>query len=74
METFKQVLHNNTPKHPFLFDSRKEAIKHLKTLHINQICRITPIRLPGSVDDVNDNIITDEFTYPGIGIEAANSI
>lgn len=31
---------NNTKEHPFIFTRRTEAIKHLKTLHIPQKCRV----------------------------------
>lgn len=31
---------NNTSEHPFIFNSRRAAIKHLKTLHIPQKCRV----------------------------------
>lgn len=30
----------NTPEHPFIFNSRKDAIDHLKTLNIPYKCRI----------------------------------
>jgi len=31
---------NNTEEHPFIFTSKRKAIKHLKTLHIPQKCRV----------------------------------
>ncbi len=34
------ILYNNTPNHPFLFHNRKTAIRHLKTLHIPQKCKV----------------------------------
>lgn len=34
------VIKNNTPEHPFLFNSRKAAIKHLKSINIPQKCRV----------------------------------
>ena len=36
----KEILCNNTPEHPFLFSSKREAYKHLHTLHITQTCKI----------------------------------
>lgn len=36
----KIVETNNTEEHPFIFTSRSKAIKHLKTLHIPQKCRV----------------------------------
>lgn len=40
-ETIKEIIEtNNTPEHPFIFDSRKDAIKHLKTIDIPQKCRV----------------------------------
>lgn len=43
--TSKEVLEriintNNTSDHPFLFNGRRAAIKHLKTLHLPQKCRV----------------------------------
>lgn len=43
--TSKEILEkivetNNTEEHPFIFTSRNKAIKHLKTLHIPQKCRV----------------------------------
>lgn len=35
-----EILVNNTPEHPFLFESREDAIKHLKSINIPQRCRI----------------------------------
>lgn len=34
------IIKNNTPEHPFLFNSRRAAIKHLKSINIPQKCRI----------------------------------
>lgn len=34
------IIRNNTPEHPFLFNSRRAAIKHLKSINIPQKCRI----------------------------------
>lgn len=44
-EVIKKIIKNNTPEHPFLFDTKTKAIKHLKNLHIPQICRVVQIRL-----------------------------
>ena len=34
------ILANNTSEHPFLFNSKEEAIAHLRTLDIPQKCRV----------------------------------
>lgn len=34
------VIKNNTLEHPFLFNSRKAAIRHLKSINIPQKCKI----------------------------------
>lgn len=34
------IINNNTPEHPFLFNSRRTAIKYLKSINIPQKCRI----------------------------------
>lgn len=39
-ETLQEVISNNTSDHPFLFNSRRAAIKHLKSINIPQKCRI----------------------------------
>ena len=39
-DTFAKILHRNTKEHPILFNTRREAITHLKTLNIPQRCRI----------------------------------
>ena len=39
-EAFEKILHNSTPDHPFLFNTRREAIRHLKSIDIPQKCRI----------------------------------
>lgn len=44
-EVIIEILANNTPEHPFLFDSKREAIAHLKTLDIPQKCRVIKVRL-----------------------------
>lgn len=31
---------HNTKEHPFIFTNKQKAIKHLKTLHIPQKCRV----------------------------------
>lgn len=36
----ESIIKNNTPEHPFLFNSRRTAIKHLKSIDIPQKCRI----------------------------------
>lgn len=36
----EDIIKNNTPEHPFLFNSRRAAIKHLKSISIQQKCRI----------------------------------
>ena len=39
-EGIEKISSNSTPEHPFLFNSRREAIKHLKSINIPQKCRI----------------------------------
>lgn len=40
-ETIKKIVDtNNTLEHPFIFSSREEAIKHLKSMHLPQKCRV----------------------------------
>lgn len=39
-KTVKEILCNNTPDHPFLFNSKAEAISHLKSINIPQKCTI----------------------------------
>lgn len=39
-ETLQKAISNNTPDHPFLFNSRRAAIIHLKSINIPQKCRI----------------------------------
>lgn len=39
-ETLQEVISNNTPEHPFLFYSRRAAIKYLKSINIPQKCRV----------------------------------
>ena len=39
-EVVKEILCNNTEEHPFLFQSRREAIAHLKSINIPQKCSI----------------------------------
>ena len=39
-EVVKEILCNNTEKHPFLFPNRREAIEHLKSINIPQRCSI----------------------------------
>ena len=36
----ESIIKKNTLDHPFLFDSRRAAIKHLKSINISQKCRI----------------------------------
>lgn len=40
IDVINKKLDDNTPEHPFLFNSREDAIKHLKSLNIRQRCRI----------------------------------
>lgn len=42
-KTFKKCSSNNVKEHPFLFNNRAEAIKHLKTLNIPQKCSVVKI-------------------------------
>lgn len=44
----KEILEKNTLEHPFLFDSKEEAIAHLKTLGISQKCRVIRVKLERS--------------------------
>lgn len=39
-ETLQKVIGNNTSEHPFLFNNRRSAIRHLKTINIPQKCRV----------------------------------
>lgn len=39
-ETLQKVIGNNIPDHPFLFDNRRSAIKHLKSINISQKCKV----------------------------------
>ena len=39
-ETLQKAIGNNTLDHPFLFNSRRTAIKYLKSINIPQKCRI----------------------------------
>lgn len=39
-ENFEKLVDKSTKEHPFLFNSRKSAIKHLKSINIPQKCRI----------------------------------
>lgn len=39
-KNFENILDNNNLEHPFLFDSRRAAIRHLKTIKIPQKCKI----------------------------------
>lgn len=39
-EVVNEILYNNTQEHPFLFESKEAAVKHLRTLNIPQKCRI----------------------------------
>lgn len=39
-EVLEKMIANNTPEHPFLFNSRRMAIKHLKSIKIPQKCRV----------------------------------
>lgn len=39
-DVIESILKNNTAKHPFLFNSKKDAVKQLKSIHIPQKCRI----------------------------------
>lgn len=39
-EVVTEILCNNTKEHPFLFGSKEEAVKHLRTLNIPQKYRI----------------------------------
>lgn len=39
-ETMKEIYGNNTFEHRFLFATQKQAISHLKKIHIPQRCRI----------------------------------
>jgi len=40
LSSMETILSNNTPDHPFLFKTKKEAVKHLKKLNIPQKCRV----------------------------------
>lgn len=39
-DVISEILANNTSEHPFLFNSKEEAIAHLRTLDISQKCRV----------------------------------
>lgn len=39
-DVISEILANNTPEHPFLFKSRKDAIAHLKSINLPQRCRV----------------------------------
>lgn len=36
----ESIIKNNTPEHPFLFNSRRAAIKYLKSIGIPQKCKV----------------------------------
>lgn len=40
LNSMESILSNSTPEHPFIFKTKKEAIKQLKKLNIPQICRV----------------------------------
>lgn len=39
-ETLQKVISNNRSEHPFLFNSRRAAIRHLKSINIPQKCKV----------------------------------
>lgn len=39
-ETLQKAIGNNTPDHPFLFNSRRAAIRYLKFINIPQKCKV----------------------------------
>lgn len=39
-DVVENIIEKNTPEHPFLFNSRRAAIKHLKSINIPQKCRV----------------------------------
>jgi len=39
-EILQGIIANSTPDHPFLFNSRRAAIRHLKSIDIPQKCRV----------------------------------
>lgn len=39
-ETFKEMANSHTKDHPFIFDTKQDAIQHLKTLGITNKCQI----------------------------------
>ena len=39
-ETLQKAIKNNTQDHQFLFNSRRAAIKHLKSINIPQKCKV----------------------------------
>lgn len=39
-EVLEKIIANNIPEHPFLFNSRRAAIKYLKSINIPQKCRV----------------------------------
>lgn len=39
-DVVENIIGKNTPEHPFLFNSRRAAIKHLKSINIPQKCRV----------------------------------
>lgn len=39
-DVVENTIGKNTPEHPFLFNSRRAAIKHLKSINIPQKCRV----------------------------------
>ena len=39
-DSMKEILHNNTPEHPFLFNNREEAKAFLEKHNLPQKCEI----------------------------------
>lgn len=39
-DVVENIIEKNTPEHPFLFNNRRVAIKHLKSINIPQKCRV----------------------------------
>lgn len=61
-DVFESILNNSTPEHPFLFDSRNEAIKHLKSIHIPQMCKVIKYIDRVEVDAADVGVNTKQYT------------
>lgn len=63
-DIIRQIVKNSTCDHPFLFNTRKAGIKHLKSLTIPQKCKVIYLSL-----EKDSKCDESPFYMPGISID-----